>query len=47
MIMLGFLPWAICVAMFLSAYGHSLLRWLRVRSLSAEESLDSKAALLS
>lgn len=46
MIMLGFLPWAACVAMLLSACGHALLRKLEVNSLS-EKSPTDKVALLS
>lgn len=46
MIMLGFLPWAACIAMLLSACGHALLRHLQVRSLSGELNLDDKAALV-
>ncbi|KUI66534.1 hypothetical protein VM1G_01832 [Cytospora mali] len=46
MIMLGFVPWAACIAMVLSAYGHALLRWLRARSLPAGKSPDEKAIIL-
>lgn len=46
MIILGFVPWAACVAMVLSACGHALLRRLEVRSLLAEGDVDDKTALL-
>ncbi|ROW14775.1 hypothetical protein VPNG_03798 [Cytospora leucostoma] len=46
MVMLGFLPWAACVAMLLSTCGHALLRWMEARSLPADQSLDEKAGLL-
>ena len=32
MIILAFVPWATCIAMVVSAWGHSSARWLRKRS---------------
>lgn len=46
LITLAYVPWALCMAMFLSACGHALMRWLNARMDLARHVLNDKAALL-
>lgn len=45
LILLGFLPWALCTAMFLSVCGHALLRWMDT-ACAGDAAVDDKTALL-
>lgn len=45
MVLLGYMPWALCTAMFLSTLGHAMLRWARPKG-TAETVMDDKIALL-
>jgi len=44
LILLGYIPWAMCVAMAASLYGHALHRWQRCRA--GKRSGDEEKALL-
>lgn len=46
LILLGFVPWALCTAMFLSACGHALLRWMDARASEQASLANDKSALL-
>lgn len=46
LILLAYVPWALCMAMFLSACGHALLRWMGAKTYTAEAVLDEKAVLV-
>lgn len=46
LILLGFVPWALCTAMFLSVCGHATLRWMGARSCAEDTVMDDKTALL-
>lgn len=46
LLLLGFVPWALCTAMFLSVCGHALLRWMGTRSRAENTAMDDKTALL-
>lgn len=46
LILLGFLPWSLCTAIFLSVCGHALLRWLNTQNCAEATALDDKTALL-
>lgn len=46
LILLGFLPWALCTAMFLSVCGHALLRWVGTHDCEETMAMDDKTALL-
>lgn len=46
LMLLGFVPWALCTAMFLSVGGHALLRWMDFRSCVEDAAMNDKTALL-
>lgn len=45
-ILLAYVPWALCVAMFSSACGHALVRRMTARTSSAEAVLGDKSVYL-
>lgn len=45
LILLGYLPWAMCIAMAVSLFGHSLYRWQRPGSVQRSGD-EEKARLL-
>lgn len=46
LILLGFLPWSLCTAMFLSICGHALLRMVDTHDCEETMAVDDKTALL-
>lgn len=46
LILLGFVPWALCTAMFLSVCGHAMLRWVDTHECVEDIAADEKTTLL-
>lgn len=46
MILLGYIPWAVCIAMFCILCGHALGGWIKARADSAGEEIEENTALL-
>lgn len=46
LILLGFVPWALCTAMFLSVCGHAVLRWVDTQHCAENVAVDDKTTLL-
>lgn len=46
MILLGYIPWAVCIAMFCILCGHVLARWIKARADAAAVEVGEKTTLL-
>lgn len=46
LLLLGYVPWALCTAMCLSALGHTWLRWASARDSVEKAVMDDKIAVL-